>query len=68
LFLILGSYDASLAVASPSMRMSIFGFSNYLPLVINILMFFLFRGFDLEEKLPQLRKEIENRRANKSEE
>ena len=65
LFLILGSYDASLAVASPSMRMSIYGFSNYLPLVINIVMFFIFRGFDLEEKLPQLRKEVEERRAAK---
>ncbi len=65
LFLIIGSYDASLAVASTSMRYSIYGFSNYLPLVINLLMFFLFRGFDLEQKLPQLRKEIEERRAAK---
>ena len=63
LFLILGSYDASLAVASTSMRYSIYGFSNYLPLAINLLMFLLFRGFDLEQKLPRLRKEIEERRS-----
>jgi GPH family glycoside/pentoside/hexuronide:cation symporter len=68
LFLILGSYDATLAAATPAMRMSIYGFSNYLPLVINLLMFFIFRGFDLEQKLPQLRKEIEERRAAKTEE
>ena len=64
-FLIIGSYDASLAVASQSMRWSIYGFSNYLPLVINILMFFIFRGFDLEQKLPQLRAEVEARKAQK---
>ncbi len=68
LFLIIGSYDPTLSAASPSMRISIYGFSNYLPLVINLLMFFLFRGFDLEQKLPQLRKEIEERRATKTEE
>ena len=65
LFLILGSYDASLAVASTSMRYSIYGFSNSLPLAINLLMFLLFRCFDLEQKLPQMRKEIEERRAAK---
>ena len=45
------------------MRMSIYGFSNYLPVVINLLMFFIFRGFDLEQKLPQLRAEVEARKA-----
>jgi GPH family glycoside/pentoside/hexuronide:cation symporter len=61
-FLIIGSYDATLAVASDSMRLSIYGFSNYLPVVINILMFFIFQGFDLEKKLPQLREEVAERR------
>ena len=63
LFLALGSYDASLAAATQSMRWSIYGFSNYFPVVINLLMFFLFRGFDLEQKLPALRAEIDARRA-----
>ena len=64
-FLAIGAYDASLAVASPSMRASIYGFSNYLPMVINLLMFFIFRGFDLEQKLPQIHADIEARRAQK---
>ncbi len=65
-FLIIGNYDPSLAVASDSMRNSIYAFSNYLPLVINLLMFVLFRGFDLEKRLPQIRKEIEERHAAKA--
>ena len=63
LFLVLGSYDATLAAATPSMRYSIYAFSNYFPVVINLIMFLLFRGFDLEKKLPQIHAEIEARRA-----
>ena len=63
LFLVLGSYDATLAAATPSMRYSIYAFSNYFPVVINLVMFLIFRGFDLEKKLPQIRAEIEARRA-----
>ena len=65
LFLIIGNYDATLAEASTSMRYAIYGFSNYLPLIINLLMFILFRGFDLEKRLPQLRAEIAARKAAK---
>ena len=49
LFLVLGSYDASLEVASTSMRISIYAFSNWLPVAINLLMFFIFLKFDLEK-------------------
>ena len=63
LFLVLGSYDVTLAAATPSMRYSIYAFSNYFPVVINLIMFLLFRGFDLEKKLPQIHAEIEARRA-----
>ena len=63
LFLVLGSYDATLAAATPSMRYSIYAFSNYFPVAINLIMFLIFRGFDLEKKLPQIRAEIEARRA-----
>ena len=66
-FLVLGSYDASLEVASASMRASIYGFSNYLPVVINLLMFFIFLKFDLEKKLPQMRAEVAARRSGNSE-
>lgn len=62
-FLVLGSYDATLKIATPSMCYAIYGFSNYLPLVLNLLMFFLFKKFDLEEKLPAMRKEVAERRA-----
>ncbi len=60
-FLVLGSYDASLSAATTSMKYSIYGFSNFLPIAINLLMFFVFRGFDLEEKLPAMKAEVEAR-------
>ena len=47
------------------MRNAIYGFSNYFPVAINLLMYVIFRGFDLEQKLPQMRAEIEARRAAK---
>lgn len=62
-FLVLGSYDASLSAATTSMKYSIYGFSNFLPIAINLLMFFVFRGFDLEEKLPAMKAEVEARHA-----
>ena len=66
LFLVLGSYDASLEVASTSMRISIYAFSNWLPVAINLLMFFIFLKFDLEKKLPAMREEVAARRAGKA--
>ena len=63
LFLVLGSYDATLTEATTSMRYSIYGFSNYLPVVINLLMFFIFTRFDLEKKLPAMRQEVAERKA-----
>lgn len=66
LFLVLGSYDATLEVASTSMVYSIYSFSNYLPVVINLVMFLIFRKFDLEEKLPKMREEVAARRAAKN--
>lgn len=68
LFLVLGSYDATLSAATPSMRIAIYGFSNYLPVVINLLMFFIFRKFDLEKKLPGMREEVAARKAAKQNE
>lgn len=66
-FLAIGAYDASLTVASTSMRYSIYGFSNYLPVVINLIMFVIFLKFDLEKKLPKMREEIAARKAAKNE-
>ena len=64
--LALASYDATLEVATPAMRYAIYAFSNYLPIVINLLMFFVFRGFDLEQKLPGIQAELRERRAAKA--
>lgn len=64
-FLVIGAYDPTLAVATSSMRYAIYGFSNYLPLVINIIMFLVFMKFDLEERLPGIQKELEKRREKK---
>ena len=63
IFLTIGGYDATLEAATTSMTWSIYAFSNFMPVIINLLMFFLFRGFDLEEKLPQMRQEVAARRA-----
>lgn len=60
--LAIGQYDATLEVATTGMRYSIYAFSNWLPVVIYGVLFVLFLKFDLEEKLPEMRKEIEMRR------
>lgn len=62
----LGHYDASLQVATTSMRWSIYGFSNFLPIIMNVVMFLIFLKFDLEKKLPAMRKEVEQRHAAKA--
>lgn len=67
LFLALGSYNPDLPEATASMRYSIYGFSNYLPVVINLLMFFIFTGFDLEKKLPAMRREVAERKEARKE-
>ena len=52
--LALGAYNPDLEVATTSMRYAIYAFSNYLPLIINLGLFVLFRFFDLEEKHPNI--------------
>lgn len=63
--LAIGAYDATLEVATTSMRYAIYAFSNYLPLIMNLIMFFIFTKFDLEDKLPQIQAELAKRRAEK---
>lgn len=62
-FLTIGAYDATLPEATASMRYSIYGFTNYLPIVIYVILLFVFSKYDLEEKLPAMKKEIAARRA-----
>lgn len=64
IFLVLGSYDATLTVATTSMRYSIYGFATFMPMVLNLVLYFIFRGFDIEEKLPAMKAEVEDRRKN----
>ena len=64
--LALGAYNPDLEVATTSMRYAIYAFSNYLPLIINLGLFVLFRFFDLEEKLPAIHEELARRRSQKS--
>lgn len=64
-FLAIGAYNPDLEVASASMRYAIYGFSNYLPLIVNLVMFLIFTRFDLEKKLPQMREEVAARKAGK---
>lgn len=61
--LALGAYDPSLAVATVPMRYSIYAFSNYLPIVINLILIVIVSRFDLESKLPQIQTELAQRRA-----
>ena len=65
IFLAIGGYQASLESATASMRYSIYGFSNYLPLVVNLARFLIFTRFDLEEKLPKMREEVLARKEKK---
>lgn len=58
-----GHYDATLAAATTSMKYSIYAFSNYLPLIMNLVMFVVFTRFNLENKLPQMKEEVAARRA-----
>ncbi len=58
-----GQYDASLTTATDSMKWSIYTVSNYLPLITNLVMFLIFTRFDLEKRLPQMRREVEARRS-----
>ena len=63
--LALSAYDANLAVATDSMKMGIYAYANYIPIVINVLMFVIFLGFDIEKKLPLMRKEMAERKTAK---
>lgn len=63
-----GNYDASLAVATSSMKWSIYAISNYMPLITNLVMFVIFIRFDLEKKLPDMKKEVAERKQKKAQE
>lgn len=65
LFLSAGQYESTLTVATSSMKWSIFAISNYMPLITNAVMFLIFLQFDLEKKLPEMKKEVAERKLEK---
>lgn len=64
--LTLGHFEANVDVVPDSMRNAIYVLGNWVPLVINLLMFFVFLRFDIEQKLPQIHADLETRRAAKA--
>ena len=66
LFLVLGSYDATLAAATPSMRYSIYAFSNYFPVAINLIMFLIFRRSGRRSKPAEPDSRLNKKRRKRS--
>ena len=60
--LALANYDGFAEVLTPAVRQAIYSFSIYIPLLLFVIMFVLMMKFDLEAKLPEYRKEIEDRK------
>lgn len=65
--LAIAGYDATLSAATMATKQAIFTFSIYAPLVMFAAMFIMTCRFDLEAKLPQIRKEIEERKEKEKE-
>ncbi|WP_342551243.1 glycoside-pentoside-hexuronide (GPH):cation symporter [Paenibacillus sp. FSL R7-0652] len=59
--LAMGSYDGTLATQASSAITSILVLTVYLPLVIFVLTYICLRKYDLDEKYPQIVKELEER-------
>lgn len=60
--LALGNYDGALATQTDSAMTSILVLTVYLPLVIFVLTYLCLRKYDLDEKYPQIVKELEERK------
>ena len=60
--LALAHYDGFATVLTPAVRQAIYTFSIYIPLLLFVIMFVITLRFDLEEKLPEYRAEIEARK------
>ncbi|MFT8461334.1 MAG: MFS transporter, partial [Liquorilactobacillus ghanensis] len=58
----LASYNAQATVLTEAVKQAIFAFNIYAPGIVYLLMFIIIIKFDLEKKLPRLRKESELKR------
>lgn len=64
-FLALGGYDGTLAVQSQTATNMILFICVYLPAILLVVMYLILRKYDLDEKYPQIIKELEERKAQK---
>lgn len=62
--LALGGYSsaATITTMSNAMRGSLYAINNYVPMIINVVMFIIFLSFDLEKKLPGIQADLQKRR------
>ncbi|MDL2301568.1 glycoside-pentoside-hexuronide (GPH):cation symporter [Lachnospiraceae bacterium OttesenSCG-928-D06] len=63
----IAGYNAAAEVASTTVRIAIYTFGIYIPLILFVIMFVITLRFDLEAKLPAMREEIEVRKKYKNE-
>lgn len=63
-FLALGKYDGTLAVQPDSAINMILFICVYLPAILLVIIYLLLRKYDLDEKYPQIVKELEERKMN----
>lgn len=63
--LAIANYDPTLEAATAATRQAIYAFNIYIPLVLFLIMFICAVKFDLEPKLPEIREELERRKAEK---
>ncbi len=63
--LAIAHYDATATAATAATRQAIYAFNIYIPLLLFAGMFLCAMKFDLEEKLPEIRAELEKRKAQK---
>ena len=61
--LAIAHYDATAAVATTATRQAIYAFNIYIPLLLFVVMLVCAVKFDLEEKLPAIREELEKRKS-----
>lgn len=64
--LALGNYNGNLAVQPESAKMMILVLSIHLPLALLVIMYFLLRKYDLDEKYPRIVKELAERKRGTS--
>ena len=61
--LAIAAYEPTMTVLTPAVKQAIFTFNIYAPLAMFVLMFIISMKFDLEKKLPDIQKELAERKA-----